>query len=120
MVRHARFSLARSGWKPEMLVVLHQCRDKTGAGTQNCTAISNLPSSRPADWTMPANWSRLPNLHRPLRVTSAKRRCLRLTGRKMETRPGLAPDKGRVAAVRLDGFGMRVLGETHGNCTRTA
>jgi hypothetical protein len=38
----------------------------------------------------------------------------------LETALGLAPSKIRVAAGRLDDFGMAVTGETHGTCTRTA
>jgi hypothetical protein len=39
----------------------------------------------------------------------------------LESRPGLAPGKGRVASVRLDNFGMRLLiGASGGSCTRIA
>jgi hypothetical protein len=38
----------------------------------------------------------------------------------LESRPGLAPGKERVAAIRLDNFGMRLLiGASGGSCTRT-
>ena len=36
----------------------------------------------------------------------------------MEIRPGLAPDKRWVAAIRLDGFGMRIIGLPDGCCPR--
>jgi hypothetical protein len=36
----------------------------------------------------------------------------------LESRPGLAPGKGRVAAVRLDGFGIRLMNGASGrSCT---
>ncbi len=48
-------------------------------------------------------------MHRPLRFTKPMRRFLRLPGNKLETAPGLAPGKSRVAACRLDDFSIAVI-----------
>lgn len=70
--------------------------------------------------SQPLQWSRVSDLRRPLRCTKPMRRYLRLPGAQLETAPGLAPGKGRVAACRLDDFGIAVIGEAHGTCTRSA
>ena len=83
---------------------------ETGAPRRYCPDLSSLE-----DWCITfvlvarGDWGRVSNLHRPLRFTKPMRRYLRLPGAALETAPGLAPGKSRVAACRLDGFGIAVI-----------
>ena len=85
-------------------------QSKTGAPRRYCPDLSSLE-----DWCITfvlvarGDWGRVSNLHRPLRFTKPMRRYLRLPGATRETAPGLAPGKSRVAACRLDGFGIAVM-----------
>ena len=124
-----------------MLVVLHQCRDGIvgrDALSSRYRAVSLLIFTRMARYPKrrgiaPYNQRTLEPVAELASASSRyeceaslstlnrhKWRAEPKPWRRLETRPGLAPGKGRVAAVRLDGFDMRVIGETHGNRTRTA